>query len=63
MPFLDPQQRTLLRLKIAHQAAFFGGADYAAMPGGPCHCDLFRDNALFEEDGKGHHRLGLLRLL
>ncbi|WER45034.1 homoserine kinase [Cupriavidus sp. WKF15] len=58
VPFLDAQQRTLLQQEIAHQAAFFGSADYAAMQGGPCHCDLFRDNALFEEDGKGHHRLG-----
>lgn len=58
VPFLDAAQRGLLQQEIAHQSAFFGSADYAALPGGPCHCDLFRDNVLFEEDGTGHHRLG-----
>ncbi len=58
VPFLDADQRALLQTEIAHQTAFFGGADYAALDGGPCHCDLFRDNVLFEDDGAGHHKLG-----
>lgn len=58
LPFLDAGQRALLQQELAHQAAFFHGADYAALPGGPCHCDLFRDNALFETDGHGHDKLG-----
>ncbi|MBY4948790.1 homoserine kinase [Cupriavidus respiraculi] len=60
VPFLDAGQRALLRQEIDHQSAFFGGADYAALPGGPCHCDLFRDNVLFTQDGAGPagHRLG-----
>jgi homoserine kinase type II len=40
-------QRELLVSELAHQTAFFESADYAALPGGPCHCDLFRDNVLF----------------
>jgi homoserine kinase type II len=47
VPYLDEAQRTLLEGELAHQAAFFASADYAALPGGPSHCDLFRDNVLF----------------
>ena len=57
-PFLDAAQRKLLTEEIAHQTAFFGSGDYAALQGGPCHCDLFRDNALFDTDSAGNHRLG-----
>lgn len=58
LPFLDDSQRALLQDELAFQSAFFGGADYAALPGGPCHCDLFRDNVLFEDAGNGQSRLG-----
>ncbi|MDF3836599.1 homoserine kinase [Cupriavidus basilensis] len=58
LPFLDAGQRALLQQELVHQTAFFDSADYAALPGGPCHCDLFRDNALFEDDHAGHYRLG-----
>lgn len=58
LPFLDAGQQALLREELAHQTAFFGGADYAALPGGPCHCDLFRDNALFEDGPAGQEKLG-----
>ena len=47
VPFVDDAQRALLTGELAHQQAFFASDDYAALPGGPCHCDLFRDNALF----------------
>jgi homoserine kinase type II len=56
-PFLDASQRELLSDEIAHQSAFFASADYAALQGGPCHCDLFRDNVLFDEVD-GRHKLG-----
>jgi homoserine kinase type II len=46
-PFATEPQRQLLISELAHQTAFFESADYAALPGGPCHCDLFRDNVLF----------------
>ncbi|MEA3131977.1 MAG: homoserine kinase type, partial [Paraburkholderia sp.] len=47
LPFLAGAQRDLLSSELAHQEAFFASADYAALPEGPCHADLFRDNALF----------------
>ncbi|PMS17688.1 homoserine kinase [Trinickia dabaoshanensis] len=47
LPFLAEPQRELLTTELAHQSAFFASADYASLPGGPCHCDLFRDNVLF----------------
>ena len=61
LPFVSEAQRALLTAELAHPTAFFASSDYAAMPGGPCHCDLFRDNALFAPaaPGTGHQvRLG-----
>ncbi|MFL9963095.1 homoserine kinase [Paraburkholderia sediminicola] len=47
LPFLEGAQRDLLSSELAYQEAFFASADYAALPEGPCHADLFRDNAMF----------------
>ncbi|MFP6561002.1 homoserine kinase [Paraburkholderia sp. B3] len=61
LPFLAGAQRDLLSAELAHQRAFFASADYAALPGGACHCDLFRDNVLFAHTNAapGHEvRLG-----
>lgn len=61
LPFLTEAQRELLTSELAHQVAFFASEDYAALPSGPCHCDLFRDNVLFAaaEPVTGHTvRLG-----
>jgi homoserine kinase type II len=61
LPFLADAQRELLSAELAHQQAFFASADYAALPEGPCHCDLFRDNVLFAHAApdSGHEvRLG-----
>ncbi|MCU9955143.1 MULTISPECIES: homoserine kinase [Burkholderia] len=61
VPFITDAQRALLEGELAHQAAFFASDDYAALPAGPCHCDLFRDNVLFAHaaPGTGHDvRLG-----
>lgn len=60
-PFITDAQRALLDSELAHQASFFASDDYAALPAGPCHCDLFRDNVLFAHaaPGTGHDvRLG-----
>ncbi len=54
---LSDAQRTLIEAELAHQTAFFGSADYASLPSGPCHCDLFRDNVLFAQESE-HARLG-----
>ena len=61
LPFLDEAQGSLLASELDHQRAFFASADYAALPGGACHCDLFRDNAMFAHShpAPGHEvRLG-----
>ncbi|HEY1998562.1 homoserine kinase [Paraburkholderia sp.] len=61
LPLVSEAQSRLLSSELAHQQAFFASADYAALPEGPCHCDLFRDNVLFAhaEPNSGHEvRLG-----
>jgi homoserine kinase type II len=61
LPFVSAGQSELLKSELAHQQAFFASADYAALPEGPCHCDLFRDNVLFAHAApdSGHEvRLG-----
>jgi len=47
--FLDASQRELLDTELAEQQAFATSADFAALPGGAVHADLFRDNVLFGE--------------
>ncbi|MEM5370666.1 homoserine kinase [Paraburkholderia azotifigens] len=60
VPFLSDAQRTLLTEELAHQQAFFASDDYASLPEGPCHCDLFRDNVLFAHAAPGtHHEVEL----
>ncbi len=41
---LDAPDRELMRSEIEHQA----GCDFASLPGGIIHTDLFRDNVLFD---------------
>ena len=53
LPHLSTDQSELLRRELAHQQAFFASDDYQQLPGGPCHCDLFRDNVLFVADPNG----------
>ena len=48
LSFLEAQQADMLRTTLAEQAAFAETAAYAALPFGPAHCDLFRDNVLFD---------------
>ncbi len=46
-PHLSADNARMLDDEVARQQAFARGADYAELPQGPAHCDLFRDNALF----------------
>ena len=48
LPFLDESQNTLIRSELAYQNHVAQGSAYAALPRGPVHADLFRDNVMFE---------------
>ncbi|KAF1043784.1 homoserine kinase [Xylophilus sp.] len=50
LPYLEPEQAALLRSELAYQNHVAASSAYAALPRGPVHADLFRDNALFEGD-------------
>ncbi|MGJ7491853.1 homoserine kinase [Variovorax sp. ZT4R33] len=50
LPHLDEAQAALLRGELAYQNHVAASAPYAALPRGPVHADLFRDNAMFDED-------------
>lgn len=48
LPHLQPAQRQLLESELAHQIEVTSGPDFAQLPRGAVHADLFRDNALFD---------------
>ena len=48
LPFLDEDQARLLQSELAYQNHISQGAAYQALPKGPVHADLFRDNVMFE---------------
>ena len=48
LPFLDEGQASLLQSELAYQNHIAQGAAYQALPKGPVHADLFRDNVMFE---------------
>lgn len=50
LSFLSAQQAELIQEELAAQADFFNSGLHHALPGGPAHCDLFRDNVLFDGD-------------
>ena len=56
-PFLDDDQRALIDAELAFQHSVAASPSYAALPAGPIHADLFRDNVMFEDDGHGQPRL------
>ncbi|HET7794650.1 MAG TPA: homoserine kinase [Rhizobacter sp.] len=53
-PYLMAEQRTLIESELAFQQQLGASAAYAALPRGPIHADLFRDNVMFE----GHQLTG-----
>jgi len=49
LPHLDEAQAALLRSELAFQNHIAAGSAYAALPRGPIHADLFRDNVMFDD--------------
>lgn len=47
-PHLNAQQLQLLQSELAYQNEVAASPAYAALPRGPVHADLFRDNVMFE---------------
>ncbi|WOB09767.1 homoserine kinase [Piscinibacter gummiphilus] len=47
LPHLTPEQRTLIESELAYQQQVAASAAYEALPKGPIHADLFRDNVMF----------------
>jgi homoserine kinase type II len=48
LPHINAEQSALLQSELAYQNHIAASAAYAALPGGPVHADLFRDNVMFE---------------
>lgn len=47
-PYLTPEQVTLIESELGFQQELAASADYASLPKGPVHADLFRDNVMFD---------------
>ena len=60
LPHLSAPQAALLQSELAYQNQVASSAAYAALPRGPVHADLFRDNVIFApgDDDAGQPRLG-----
>lgn len=50
LPHLAPDQAALLQAELAYQNHVAAGSACAALPRGPVHADLFRDNVMFDGD-------------
>ena len=50
LPYLEPAQADLLKAELAYQNHTAASPDFAALPRGPVHADLFRDNVMFDGD-------------
>lgn len=48
LPYLEEDQARLLQSELAYQNHIAQGAAYQALPKGPVHADLFRDNVMFD---------------
>jgi homoserine kinase type II len=49
LPHLTPEQAALLQSELAYQNHVAASASYEALPRGPVHADLFRDNVMFDQ--------------
>jgi len=52
LPHLNPEQAALLQSELAYQNHIAASSAYAALPRGPIHADLFRDNVMFDNTGE-----------
>jgi homoserine kinase type II len=50
LPHLGEETAAMLRAELAYQNHIAASASYAALPRGPIHADLFRDNVMFDGD-------------
>ncbi|MBC7379808.1 MAG: homoserine kinase [Burkholderiaceae bacterium] len=50
LPFLTPPQAALLTGELAYQNHVAASSAYEALPRGPVHADLFRDNVMFDNE-------------
>jgi homoserine kinase type II len=50
LPHLSEAQKTLITAELAYQNHVAASSDFAALPRGPIHADLFRDNVMFDGD-------------
>ncbi|SEQ68785.1 homoserine kinase [Giesbergeria anulus] len=50
LPYLAPEQAALLQSELAYQNHVAASSAYTALPRGPVHADLFRDNVMFDGD-------------
>ena len=51
LPHLDESQSRLILSELAYQNHVAASSSWQALPRGPVHADLFRDNVMFESDG------------
>ncbi|NIC41794.1 homoserine kinase [Aquabacterium sp. A08] len=49
LPHLAPDQAALLQSELAYQNHIAASASHEALPRGPVHADLFRDNVMFDQ--------------
>jgi homoserine kinase type II len=47
LPYIEEAQAALLRAELAYQNHVADSSAYAALPRGPVHADMFRDNVMF----------------
>ncbi len=59
LPFLDADQAALLQGELAYQNHVAASAAYGALPRGPVHADLFRDNVMFDDGPQGPELTGI----
>ena len=58
LPYLDDAQAALICAELAYQNHLAASSMYAALPKGPVHADLFRDNVMFETQTSGPQLTG-----